>query len=137
MYGQQPGYGAPAPYGAPGAPQQFGPNGEPLQDGDRGLGKALLIGAGAAIAGVSAYAVYSKATKKKKKKVKTKNGKSREIDCDVLVDPNGNELAIQQFDESWPANSFQRKTKTRGGKLTNTPEAITSFPGCALQWRAF
>merc|ERR1712217_619511 len=31
---------------------------------------------------------------------KTKNGKSREIDCDVLVDPNGNELAGQQFDES-------------------------------------
>ena len=92
----QPGYGAPAPYGAP---QQFGPNGEPM-DGDRGLGKALLIGAGGAIAAVGAYAVYSKATKKKKKKVKSSNGKTREIDCDVLVDPNGNELPGQSFDES-------------------------------------
>merc|ERR1712125_244016 len=46
------------------------------------------------------YAVYSKVTKKKKKKVKTKNGKTREINCDVLVDPNGNELPGQQFDES-------------------------------------
>merc|ERR1712108_69036 len=69
-------------------------------DGDRGLGKALLMGAGAAIAGVTAYAVYSKATKKKKKKVKTKNGKTREINCDVLVDPSGNELPGQEFDES-------------------------------------
>merc|ERR1711934_1222926 len=58
------------------------------------------IGAGAAIAGVTAYAVYSKATKKKKKKVKTKNGKTREINCDVLVDPSGNELPGQEFDES-------------------------------------
>merc|ERR1712137_9358 len=103
MYGQQPGgYGAPAPYGgAPGygAPQQFGPNGEPA-DGDRGLGKALLIGAGSAIAGIGAYAVYSKATKKKKKKVKTSSGKTREIDCDVLVDPSGNELPGQTFDEN-------------------------------------
>merc|ERR1712108_133576 len=69
-------------------------------DGDRGLGKALLMGAGSAIAGVTAYAVYSKATKKKKKKVKTKNGITREINCDVLVDSNGNELPGQEFDES-------------------------------------
>merc|ERR1712054_647187 len=33
-------------------------------------------------------------------KVKTKNGKTREINCDVLVDPSGNELPGQQFDES-------------------------------------
>jgi len=93
-YGGQPGYGAPPP-------QQYGPNGEPLgPDGDRGLGKALLIGAGAAIAGMGAYAVYSKTTKKKKKKVKTSSGKTREIDCDVLVDQNGNELPGQSFDDS-------------------------------------
>merc|ERR1712110_1217271 len=65
-----------------------------------GLGKALLIGAGSAIAGIGAYAVYSKATKKKKKKVKTSKGKTREIDCDVLVDPSGNELPGQAFDEN-------------------------------------
>merc|ERR1712110_429716 len=65
-----------------------------------GLGKALLIGAGSAIAGIGAYAVYSKATKKKKKKVKTSSGKTREIDCDVLVDPSGNELPGQTFDEN-------------------------------------
>merc|ERR1712110_155771 len=65
-----------------------------------GLGKALLIGAGSAIAGIGAYAVYSKATWAKKKKVKTSKGKTREIDCDVLVDPSGNELPGQTFDEN-------------------------------------
>ena len=108
----QPNYGAPGgyppqqmnPYGAPpgayGAPQ-MGPNGQPMgPDGDRGLGKALLIGAGAAVAAIGTYAVYSKVTNKKKKKVKTKNGKTREIDCDVLVDSTGRELPGQQFDES-------------------------------------
>merc|ERR1712110_661902 len=65
-----------------------------------GLGKALLIGAGSAIAGIGAYAVYSKATWAKKKKVKTSSGKTREIDCDVLVDPSGNELPGQTFDEN-------------------------------------
>merc|ERR1712137_381507 len=85
-YGAQPNYGAPYE-GAPGP------------DGDRGLGKALLAGAGAAIAGMGAYAVYSK-TIKKKKQVKTKHGKTREIDCDVLVDQNGNELPGQEFDEN-------------------------------------
>merc|ERR1712100_818603 len=34
-----------------------------------------------------------------KKKVKTKNGKTREIDCDVLVDSTGRELPGQEFDE--------------------------------------
>jgi len=53
----------------------------------------IIIGAGAAVAAVGTYAVYSKVSKKKKKKkVKTKNGKTRDINCDVLVDPNGNEL---------------------------------------------
>merc|ERR1711862_519553 len=32
--------------------------------------------------------------------VKTKNGKTREIDCDVLVDSTGRELPGQEFDES-------------------------------------
>ena len=39
----------------------------------------------------------------------------------------------------------QGKTKTTGGKanesdeyiITNTPEATTSFPGCALLWKKF
>merc|ERR1711963_954248 len=86
--GGEPGYGAPAPYD-PNAPA----------DGDRGLGKALLVGAGAAIAGMGAYGIYSK-TAKKKKHVKTKHGKTREIDCDVLVDQNGHEIPGQEFDEN-------------------------------------
>ena len=67
-------------------------------DQDRGLGKALLLGAGAAVAAVGAYAAYKKTTKKKKR-VKTKKGKTREIDCDVLVDDSGNELPGQEFNE--------------------------------------
>merc|ERR1712232_584591 len=96
---QQNMYGAP-PGGYPGGPPQYGPDGQPMgPDGDRGLGKALLIGAGAAVAAIGTYAVYSKVTSKKKKKVKTKNGKTREIDCDVLVDSTGRELPGQEFDE--------------------------------------
>ena len=87
----QPGYGV---------PPQYGPNGEPLGDGDRGIGKALLIGAGAAVAGIATYAVASKITSKRKKKVTTQNGHTREVDCDVLVDTYGNELPGQVFDES-------------------------------------
>merc|ERR1712130_381262 len=68
-------------------------------DGDRGLGKALLVGAGAAVAGMAAYAAYSK-TWKKKKKVKTKHGKTREVDCDVMVDESGREIPGQEFDET-------------------------------------
>merc|ERR1712125_159585 len=101
----QPNYGAP---GYPpqqnmyGAPPQYGPDGQPIgPDGDRGIGKALLIGAGAAVAAMGTYAVYSKVSKnKKKKKVKTKSGKTREITCDVLVDETGRELPGQEFDES-------------------------------------
>uniref|UniRef100_A0A7S4MJ16 Uncharacterized protein n=1 Tax=Vannella robusta TaxID=1487602 RepID=A0A7S4MJ16_9EUKA len=66
------------------------------QDQDRGLGKMMLAGLG----GIAAYQGYKKITKKKKKHVKTKHGKSREIDCDVLVDESGNELPGQEFDES-------------------------------------
>eukprot|EP01023_Acetabularia_acetabulum_P055638 TRINITY_DN6439_c0_g1_i3.p3 TRINITY_DN6439_c0_g1~~TRINITY_DN6439_c0_g1_i3.p3 ORF type:complete len:199 (+),score=44.28 TRINITY_DN6439_c0_g1_i3:53-598(+) len=111
MCSMQPNYGAPGGYppqqnmyGAPpaGAYPQYGPDGQPIgPDGDRGLGKALLIGAGAAVAAMGTYAVYSKVSKnKKKKKVKTKSGKTREITCDVLVDETGRELPGQEFDES-------------------------------------
>merc|ERR1712000_739240 len=72
---QQNMYGAP-PGGYPGGPPQHGPDGQPMgPDGDRGIGKALLIGAGAAVAAIGTYAVYSKVTSKKKKKVKTNSGK--------------------------------------------------------------
>merc|ERR1719282_395876 len=64
------------------------------QDQDRGLGKAILAGLG----GIATYTAYKKL--KKKKHVKTKHGKTREIDCDVLVDEQGNELPGQEFDES-------------------------------------
>merc|ERR1711907_930927 len=82
---------------------QYGPDGQPL-DGDRGLGKKLAIGVGVAALAVGAAVVaggvyhYSK-KQKKKKKVKV-NGKTREIDCDVLVDDRGIELPGQEFDES-------------------------------------
>ena len=73
----------------------FGP------DGDRGLGKKLLI-AGAAIAAVAAVAViggvvYKKS--KKKKVVQTKDGKTREIEVEAFVDESGRELPGQVFDE--------------------------------------
>merc|ERR1712137_1300700 len=82
---------------------QYGPDGQPL-DGDRGLGKKIAIGVGVAALAVGAAVVaggvyhYSK-KQKKKKKVKV-NGKTREIDCDVLVDDRGIELPGQEFDES-------------------------------------
>merc|ERR1711879_34055 len=66
------------------------------QDGERGLGKAFLAGVG----GIASYVAYKKISKKTKKHVKTKDGKTREIDCDVLVDESGNELPGQEFDES-------------------------------------
>merc|ERR1711974_167320 len=96
--------------------------------GDRGLGKALLIGAGSAIAGVAAYGVYSKATKKKKKKkVKTKNGKTREINCDVLVDPNGEELPGQEFDESGRCIN-ENEVLSRAGQTPQIPPAQNQQP---------
>merc|ERR1712233_209090 len=52
---------------------------------------------GAAVAGMAAYAAYSKTVKKKEK---TKHGKTREVDCDVMVDESGREIPGQEFDET-------------------------------------
>merc|ERR1712137_764677 len=90
-------YNQPGPYGGqPG----FDPN---CQEGDRGLGKKLAIGAGVAALAVGtavvAGGIYHHHKKQKKKKTVYVNGKSRDIDCDVLVDDRGIELPGQQFDE--------------------------------------
>merc|ERR1712063_150552 len=93
LYNNQPGYG----------PVEYGPDGQPL-DGDRGLGKKLLVGAGVVALAVGAAIViggvyhYNK-KQKKKKKVKV-NGKTRSVNCDVLVDDRGIELPGQEFDET-------------------------------------
>merc|ERR1711907_314209 len=98
QYNQQPG-----PYGQPG----FDPN---CQEGDRGLGKKLAIGAGVAALAVGtavvAGGIYHHHKKQKKKKTVYVNGKSRDIDCDVLVDDRGIELPEQEV-LSRAANSGQ------------------------------
>ena len=108
-------------------------DGQPGEDQERGLGKALLIGAGAAAAGVTAYIAYKKATKKKKKKVKTKKGKTREIDCDVLVDESGNELPGQEFDESGRCINedevISKVTKQDNQKQTSATPASSESAG--------
>mmetsp|Transcript_115298 Transcript_115298/g.172314 ORF Transcript_115298/g.172314 Transcript_115298/m.172314 type:complete len:158 (+) Transcript_115298:11-484(+) len=101
--------------------------GEPA-DQDRGLGKALLIGAGAAVAGVAAYAAYKKTTKKKKKKIKTKKGKTREINCDVLVDEQGNELPGQEFDETGRCINEDEILSSAGKAKDNSNSSADSNP---------
>jgi hypothetical protein len=75
-------------------PQQLDADGE---EGDRGLGKKLLVGA---VAGAAAGFGYNKYKKHQRKKhVTCADGKTREIDCDVMVDEHGNEISNQQWDE--------------------------------------
>jgi hypothetical protein len=75
------------------------------QDGERGLGKKLLIGAGvAAVAvaaiGVTAYGVSRYRRSKRRKQVRCSDGRTRDIECDVMIDEQGRELPNQQFDEN-------------------------------------
>lgn len=71
-------------------------------DNERGLGKKLALGVGIcalAIGTVVVGGIIYKTHKNKKKKRVYVNGKSRDIDCDVLVDDMGNELPGQEFDK--------------------------------------
>eukprot|EP00276_Gloeochaete_wittrockiana_P006669 CAMPEP_0184652100 /NCGR_PEP_ID=MMETSP0308-20130426/9780_1 /TAXON_ID=38269 /ORGANISM="Gloeochaete witrockiana, Strain SAG 46.84" /LENGTH=170 /DNA_ID=CAMNT_0027086769 /DNA_START=41 /DNA_END=553 /DNA_ORIENTATION=+ len=79
------------PYNPYGQQQIQDPNAP--AEGDRGIGKALLIGAAAATTAVVGYGIYSHVSNKKKKKKVTKreighDGTSRDITVEVDCDPN-------------------------------------------------
>merc|ERR1712000_341458 len=135
----------PGPYGGqPG----FDPN---CQEGDRGLGKKLAIGAGVAALAVGtavvAGGIYHHHKKQKKKKTVYVNGKSRDIDCDVLVDDRGIELPGQQFDErgvcvneqevlSRAANSGQIQGGGQQQQWGGPPQQQWGGPPPQQQWGA-
>jgi hypothetical protein len=78
------------------APQQFDATGG--QDGERGLGLRLFTGAVAGAVAGYGYHRYKRHVKKKKQ-VKCADGRTREIECDVMVDEHDRELPDQAFDE--------------------------------------
>jgi len=130
---QQQQYGQPQQYAAyPGQqPQQFEAEG---QDGERGIGKKLLIGAGVvaagvAVIGVAAYGIHRYRRSKRRKTVRCSDGKTREIECDVMVDEHDRELPNQRFDEN--GNNITPETALPAAPAGSSQQQSGQIPGPA------
>lgn len=134
-------YQAPYPGAYPDQQQQYGqvqqypgqyPEGG--EDGERGIGKKLLIGAGVAavavgVIGVGAYAYKRHQRTKRRKAVRCSDGKTRDIDCDVMIDENGRELPNQQFDEN--GNNITPESAIPGAAAGSSAQQSGQIPGPA------